>query len=157
PAHVVEEAAVDLVDDLQLAREQQFERIHRPALERLRQPRVVGVGQGGHGQVPRLVPPEPGAGGQNTHHLGDGGGRVRVAELNGDLVGQRVPRVSKAPKAPQDIGQRARNQEVFLRKAQETAALGGVIRIEDARQVLYRDLAQHGTDEVAAAELAEVE
>jgi hypothetical protein len=44
-ADVVEEAAVDLVDDLQLARQQHLEPGERPLLQRLGQQRVVGVGE----------------------------------------------------------------------------------------------------------------
>ena len=57
-AHVVEEAAVDLVDDLQVARQQHLEPAQRPFFQRLGQQRVVGVGQGSLREVPGLVPAE---------------------------------------------------------------------------------------------------
>ncbi len=41
----VEEPAIDLVNDLQVTRNAVLEPGHRPLLERLRQERVVGVGQ----------------------------------------------------------------------------------------------------------------
>ena len=44
-AHLVEEAAVDLVDDLEVPRQQAAEQRQRPGLERLGQQRVVGVGE----------------------------------------------------------------------------------------------------------------
>ena len=44
-ADVVEQAAVDLVDDLEVARQQHLEPGERPFLQRLGQQRVVGVGQ----------------------------------------------------------------------------------------------------------------
>ena len=45
-AHLVEEAAVDLVDDLEVARQDALEELQRPALQRLGQQRVVRVGEG---------------------------------------------------------------------------------------------------------------
>ena len=50
----VEEARVDLVDDLQMARQQRLEQVDGPALERLGQHRVVRVGARLHHDVPRL-------------------------------------------------------------------------------------------------------
>ena len=45
-AHLVEEAPVDLVDDLEVARQHRAEQRQRPLLERLGQQRVVRVGEG---------------------------------------------------------------------------------------------------------------
>ena len=89
-AHVVEEAAIDLVDDLQVPRDQQLEELDRPLLQRLGQQRVIGVGQRAHGEVPGLVPAELRLIEQNAHQLGDGQRRMRVVQLDGDLVGQRA-------------------------------------------------------------------
>ena len=55
-AHIVEEAAVDLVDDLQMPGDEHLEELDRPALQRLGQQRVIGVGQGAQRDVPGLVP-----------------------------------------------------------------------------------------------------
>ena len=54
--HVVEEAAVDLVDDLQVARQQRLEQVDRPLLQRLGQQRVVRVGQRADASGPRPRP-----------------------------------------------------------------------------------------------------
>ena len=94
---------------------------HRPLLQRLGQQRVVGVGERAHGQVPGLVPAEVGLVEQDAHQLGDRDRRVRVVELDGDLVGQRVPVVVAAAEAGDDVGQRAGDQEVFLQEAQQRA------------------------------------
>ena len=88
--HVVEEAAIDLVDDLQQPRADQLEEAHRPLFQRLGQQRVVGVGQRADRQVPRLVPAELGLVEQDAHQLGHGHRRMRVVELDGDLVGQEL-------------------------------------------------------------------
>ena len=67
---------------------QSLEELDRPLLQGLGQQRVVGVGQGADGQVPRLVPAELGLVEQDAHQLGDGHRRVGVVELDGDLVGR---------------------------------------------------------------------
>ena len=121
-AHVVEEPAVDLVDDLQVPRgSSSSKKRDRPLLQRLGQQRVVGVGQGPHGQVPGLVPAEPGLVEQDAHQLGDGQRGVRVVELDGDLVGQGRPVVAAPAEAADDVGQRAGDEEVLLHEPQPLA------------------------------------
>ena len=44
-ARAIEMIGVDAVDDLQVARQEALEQRHRPAFQRLRQQRVVGVGE----------------------------------------------------------------------------------------------------------------
>ena len=57
--HLVQEAAIDLVDDLELARQQLAEQRQRPGLERLGQQRVVGVGERAPVISHAVVPLEP--------------------------------------------------------------------------------------------------
>ena len=156
-AHVVEEAAVHLVDDLEVPGQADLEEGDRPGLQGLGQQRVIGVGERPDGQVPRLVPAEPGLVQQDAHQLGDGQRRVGVVELDRDLVGQRVPVVAPAAEPRHDIGQRAGDQEILLDEPQALAAGRRVVGIEDPRERLGGDLLVDGVEEVAAAELAEVE
>ena len=88
---VIEQAAVDLVDDLEVARQQHLEPRERPLLQRLGQQRVVGVGERPLREVPGLVPAELRLVEQDPHQLGHGQGRVRVVELDRGLLGQRAP------------------------------------------------------------------
>ena len=90
-AHVVEQAPVDLVDDLELPRQQQLEPRDRPLLERLGQQRVVRVGERAPREVPGLVPAELRLVEQDAHQLGHRERRVRVVQLDRDLLGQRAP------------------------------------------------------------------
>ena len=156
-ADVVEEAAIDLVDDLQVPGQSDLEEVDRPRLQRLGQQRVVGVGEGPDGQVPCLVPAEPGLIEQDPHQLGDGQRRVGVVELDGDLVGQGVPVVAAAAEPRHDVGQRAGDQEILLHEPQALAARRRVVGIEDPGERLGGDLLVDGAEEVAAAELEEVE
>ena len=114
----IEQAAVDLVDDLQVPRQQHLEPGDRPFLQGLGQQRVVGVGQRPLREVPGLVPAELRFVEQDAHQLGDGHRRVRVVELDGDLLGQRAPVGVAAAEAPHEVGQRAGDQEILLHEAQ---------------------------------------
>ncbi len=76
---------IDAIDDVEMARQQPFEQLNRPGLERLRQQRVVGVGQGGHGDLPRFVPVEVVKIAENAHQLGDGETGMGVVELHRGL------------------------------------------------------------------------
>ena len=87
-AYLVEEAAVDLVDDLQVAGKRFAEHVQRPCLQRFRQQRVVGVAEGGHGDLPGLVPAEPTFVDEQPHQLGDADGRVSIVELQRESVGE---------------------------------------------------------------------
>src|SRR5437870_5248220 len=107
-------SAVDLEDDLQVARQQHLEPRERPFFERLGQQRVVRVRQRPLGEVPRLIPSEVSLVEQDPHQLGDGDCRVSIVELDGDLFGKRAPVNIGAPESSDQIGQRAGEQEVLL-------------------------------------------
>ena len=97
-----------------MARQQDLEPLERPFLERLGQERVVRVRQGLLGQVPGLIPAEVRVVQQDPHQLGDGEGRVRIVELDGDPFWKRAP-VGVAPAESSDqIRQRASDEKVFL-------------------------------------------
>ena len=93
-AHLVEEAAVDLVDDLQVPRQRLAEQAQRPLLQRLGQQRVVGVAEGRDRDRPGLVPVEPPLVDQDPHQLGDADRRVGVVELR-----RRTARAARAATA----------------------------------------------------------
>jgi hypothetical protein len=87
----LEQPAVDLVNDLQLPRKKNFEPCRRPFLQGLRQKCVVGVRQRFPGQIPGCVPPEVRIVQQDAHQFSDRHRRMRVIELDGDLLGQLFP------------------------------------------------------------------
>ena len=154
---VVQETAVDLEDDLELPRDDLLEVMQRPALERLRQQRVIGVGQGSLRDIPGRVPAETRFVEQDAHELGHCQGGVSIVELDGDLVRKCVPVGIVPAESPHEVRERAGHQEVFLREPQLLSHLGGVVRIEHAGQRAGRDAADQGADEIAAAEFLEVE
>jgi hypothetical protein len=55
-AHLVEKAAVDLLDDLQMPGQDGAEQVQRPGFQRFRQQGVVGVGEALPGELPGRLP-----------------------------------------------------------------------------------------------------
>ncbi len=64
-----------------------------------------------------LIPPELRLVEQDSHKFGNGHGRMRVVELNGNLVREDIPVSVGAQKAPHEIGERAGDQEILLHEA----------------------------------------
>ena len=82
---------------------------------------------------------------------------MRVVELNRDLVGERAPIGIAAAEAPDEIGQRAGDQEILLHEAQALSHVGGIVWIEHPGQRFGRESPSQGADKIAAAEFLKVE
>ena len=122
------------VDDLHVPWQQPLEQRHRPALERLGQQRVVGVGDRALGQPPGLVEVELVDVDEQAHQLGDADRRVGVVELDRHLLGQVVEPAVLLQVAAQDVLERGGGEEVLLPEAELLAGGRGVGRVEDAGQ-----------------------
>ena len=156
-ADVVQVTTVDLVDDLQVARDQYLEQLDRPALQRLGKQRVIGVGQCANGKSPGLIPRQARLIQQQAHQLGDRQRRMRVVHLDRDVVRQACPIQALAPEARDDVLQRAADQEVLLQESQRAAGQCRVIRIQHAGERFGRNALQHRAGEAALREFREVE
>ena len=156
-ANVLEQPAVDLVDDLEMARNEELHPLDRPALERLGQQRMVGVGERPARDVPRLVPVQMRLVEQNAHELRHGQGRMRIVHLDRRLVGQRPPIRIRLPKPAHDIAERTGDEEIFLHEPQFAPLHRVVVRIKNARQRFRVERLGDRGDEVAAAEALKVE
>ena len=55
---LVEEAAIDLVNNFEMARQKQREQLDGPLLQSLGKQGMIGVCEGAIGEIPGLVPPE---------------------------------------------------------------------------------------------------
>ena len=153
--NVVEKPAVDLEDDLELARNEEAHPFDRPTLERLGKQRVVGVGERRARDIPRFVPAEMRFVEQDAHELRHGEGRMRVVELNGGFLGQKPPIGIRLPKPANRVGQRTGDEEIFLHEPQRAPLLRMVVRIENAGERFGVERLGDRGDEIAAAELAE--
>ena len=137
---LVEQRAVDQVDDLQVPRQQPLEERDRPDLERLGQQRVVGVREHAARDGPRALPVDLVLVDQQPHQLGDRERRVRVVQLDRDRVGQRIEAAAFGEVLREHVLQARADEEVLLLEAQFLALRRGVVRVEDARDVLGVDL-----------------
>ena len=126
----IEQAAVDLVDDLQVTGQHHLEPGDRPFFQGLREQGVVRVGKSPLGQRPCLVPAKVRLVQENPHQLGDGHRRVGVVELDGDLLGKRIPVGIAAAETPHEVGQRAGHQEILLHEAQPLPHARGIVGIQ---------------------------
>jgi hypothetical protein len=132
--HLLQKAMVDLVDDLQVPRQQALEHRHRPGLQRFRHQRVVGIGKNARGQSPRIVPSQFMHIHQQTHHLGDGNGRMCVIQLHRQFVRQLRPAFMVLFEAEQHVLQRGADKEILLLQTQPAAHLGGIVRVKHLGQ-----------------------
>ena len=156
---LVQEVVVDLVDDLQMTRQQLADQVGRPHLKRLRQQRVAGVVERTGGDVPRGIPVVAVLVDQHAHELGDADDRVRVVELEGDLVregGQVRLVLARVEHADRVVDGRG-HEEVLLLQAQTLALRRGILRVQDLGDVLGVDLRADGVEIVGTVEGEQVE
>ena len=66
---------------------------------------MIGIGERPLREVPGLIPAEMCVVEEDPHQLGDRDGRMRVIELDGDLLRKRAPVGIAAPEPPDQIGQ----------------------------------------------------
>ena len=88
-----------------MARQQYFEPGERPLFERFGEQGVIGVGQRPLRQIPGLLPAKMRLVEQDPHQLRHRHRRMRVVELDRDLVGERVPIGIAAAETQDEIGQ----------------------------------------------------
>ena len=151
-----QEACVDFVNDLQVTREELFEEADGPLLEGFRHQGVVRVSERLGDDVPGFVPFHVLDVEEDAHHFGDGDCRVRIVQLDGDLLGEELPVVVvQLLEAADNVLQGGGAQEVLLLEAQFLTVHGGVVRVENLRNRFGEFHVLHGGDVVAVVEVAE--
>ena len=135
-AHLLEELRVDFLDDLQMPRQHAAEYLQRPALQRLGQQRVVGVGEGTARDGPRLAPWQQRLIDQQAHQFGDGDRRMRIVELHRKFLVKLVDRQLLRPQYAHHVLQGTGHEEILLLEPQLLAAQLLVVRIEHLADVL---------------------
>ena len=114
--------SVDLVDDLEVARQDPAEQVHRPPFQRLGHDRVVRVAECTHGRSPRPSQPTPLIIEQDPHQFGDRQRRVGVVELDRHLPREVLQLVLMLLEPAEDVLEGGGDQEVFLPQPQFLAA-----------------------------------
>ena len=107
-------AARDLREDQPDARQQRLHQLLRPALKRFGKHRVVRIGDGMGGDVPRRIPVEARIVHQNAHQLGNHKRRVRVVDLDHILFVEVLRRTVDLDVLAHDGLHRGRNEEILL-------------------------------------------
>ena len=153
-----QEAGVDFVDNLQVTRQELFEQADRPLFKSFGHQGVVRVGERLGHDFPGFVPFQVLDVEEDAHHFGDGDGRVRIVELDGDLFGEYLPVVVvQLLEAADDILQGSRAQEVLLFETQFLTVHGGIVRVQHLRNRFGKFHVLHGGDVVTVVEVAEAE
>ena len=134
-----------------------LEELDRPVLQGLGQQRVVGVGQ--RPTVRSQASSQPSPAWSSRIRISSATASAGWVSLSwmATLSGKAFQSLPRRRKRRDDVGQRAGDQEILLDEPEVAAARGGVVGIEDAGEGLGGDLVVDGAEEVAAAELEEVE
>ncbi len=148
---------VQQVDDLHVARQQALDERHRPAFQRLRQQRVVRVGEGVPRDLPRRVPIHAALVDEQAHQLGHGDGGMRVVELDRDMLGEGAHVLVLGDVPPEQILQRGGGEEELLPEPEFLPRRRGVARIEHLRHGLQPHPLGQRADVIAAVEGVEPE
>ena len=136
PAHLLKVAAVDLLDDHIDARQKRAEHVDRPLLQSFRHDRVVRVRHRLARDLPRLVPAHPLFIDKDAHELGDGDRRMRVVDVDGDLLREILDIHAREQVVAHDALHARRHEEVLLDEAQAAAFVGAVVGVQVLRDTL---------------------
>ncbi|OQA24790.1 MAG: hypothetical protein BWY59_02034 [Verrucomicrobia bacterium ADurb.Bin345] len=152
-----QETAVDLVDDLDVARKHFLEEAYRPGFQRFRHERVVGVAESADGDIPRHLPLHADLVQQDPHQLGHAEGRMRVVKLDRDLLREAVEVGVVDLEASHDVLDGTRDEEVLLLEPELPALLDVIVRVQDLRDVFGQHLSLVRADIIAVVEKFQVE
>src|SRR5690349_11738435 len=81
-AHSIQKTLIDLVNDLEMSRQQFAKKINAPFLQRLRQQGVIGVSESRARYIPCFFPAKSMFIHEQTHQLSNGDGGMRVVKLD---------------------------------------------------------------------------
>ena len=154
---MLNEAGVDLEDDLHVSGKDILEHRDRPLLESFRHECVVGVAHALLCDVPCKVPVQILQVDEDSHELCDCNRGVGVVELDCRIPGQFPPVIAGTLESSDNIGQRAGHEEVLLLESEDLAQILGVVGVEHLAYVLGLDLVAHSLGVVAHVELFEAE
>ena len=156
-SHVIEQPAINLVDDLEVTWQQDLEPFDRPFLQSFGKQRVIGVGQRFYRDGPSVIPTEMDLVEQNPHQLRYCHCRMRVVELDGDFVGECVPVGVGHAKTAHEIRERAGHEKIFLHETQPLPHGCVIVGIEHPCKRFGPEGFRQSPDEITAAEFLEVE
>ena len=154
---LVEEAVVDLVDDLHVPGKQPAHEVHRPCLQCLRQQGMVGEGKGPARDNPGAFPCETMFIHQQAHQFRDSDRRMGIVQLDDEFFMKAVEVLAVLQVQAQHVLQGAGGKEILLPEAQLLADLGLVIGVQHLGDVFRHDVGIDGAVVVTDVERIEIE
>jgi len=153
-----DEAVVDFTNNFHHSRQQLLHQAHRPALERLGQQGVIGIGHAATGDFPRGIPFEGVDVHQQAHQFGNRDARVGIVQLEAVLVGEALEIFAMAinPLA-QHVLKAGRSEKVLLAQSQFLTVFAGIVGIQHHGDVFRRGARGNGLGITAGVELFEIE
>lgn len=153
----LEEEQVDIVNELEVARQEMLEQGDGPLLEGLRKDGVVGVTESVSDDVPSLLPVKTLEINKDTLELDNSQSWVGVVQLDGNLLGELPPRALGLLETADDIVQGSGNPEVLLLETKLLSTVQVVVGVKNSADGLGTLLVSDRVLVVAAVELLEVE
>src|SRR5215471_721024 len=133
-SYFVEQAAVNLVNNLKLPRKHRLEPCDGPLLECLRKQCVIRIRQCLSCQIPGHVPSQVRIIQKNAHQFGYCHRRVGVVQLDSCLIRQFLPITVVAQKPTNHVSDRTGDKEILLQETEALSRSCVIIRVEHARQ-----------------------
>ncbi len=153
---LLQKMMVDLINNLHVAWQNFLEHRNRPCFQRLRHQGVVGVGKGAHRNVPSLIPLHTMNIQQHTHQFGDSDGRVRIVELNRNLVGQVAQILMLFAEAIKHILQRGAYEEILLLEPEFFSHRSCVIGVKNLGNIFSLVLVGNRLDVIAGIKMSQI-
>ena len=150
--HLLLPAGGDLLGDLPDPGQEVLEEVLGPALQRLRQHRVVGVGHRLGGDAPGFVPVHAGVVDEDAHQLRDHQGGMGVVDLDDVLLVEVLQRAVDLQVLGRDGLHRGGDEEVLLLEPQGLALQMVILGIEDLGDGLRHGLLLGGLQILAPGE-----
>ena len=155
---LINEHVVDALDDVVDIRNDRLHDVLAPLLQRLRKDGVVGVSKGLLRDLDCLSELDTLVGGQQAYQLRNRDNRMGIVQLDGVEVSKAAEIIAvNLLILADDILQGCRAEEVLLLQTQLLALVGGIVRIQNAGDVLSAVLLTDGCVVVLLVELVEVE
>ncbi|OPY65168.1 MAG: hypothetical protein A4E62_02735 [Syntrophorhabdus sp. PtaU1.Bin002] len=133
--HLHQKTPVNLLDDLEVPREDIRKKPLGPRFKGLRQYRMVRVSEGPRSNSPSIVPHHPLFVHKNSHQLGDGDRRMGIVKLDRNLLRKLIVAPVRLLVSSDDIHKSGADEEILLFEPQLLACCILVTRVEHLRDI----------------------
>ena len=129
---VMEEVAIDIVDDTEVSWEDFLEEGDGPFFEGFGEEGMIGVSEDLFADIPSFIPFETFFVDKEAHEFWDSDSGVGIVELDGDFFGEFIPIVVVVElKSTEDVFKGASGKEVLLNESEFFSGFIFIVRVED--------------------------